>query len=169
MAHVEEYGDSGGSGQVDYSQYSHQELYNMVQTGSPGNLGGASADWTNHATTFSEAADLLNQGLGLQSEWQGTAAETFFAQVQSVANKAQNSADSATSTAAALSTASDALSTARSNMPAVPSELEQAAASVQNHIGIFGALDPLDDVGPPGDHDHDGAGELAVGPRFTQG
>ncbi|MBS2964980.1 PPE domain-containing protein, partial [Actinocrinis puniceicyclus] len=128
---------------TDYSNVSHQELYNYVQSGDPNAMSDTAQAWQSHATQLQEATQELQTNLtAIQSQWQGAAADTYFQHSQTVATKMQTHADNASNTSVAVTNTASALSWARGNMPSPPSWAEQQAANIDSNAatGIVAGL-----------------------------
>ncbi|HZU56879.1 MAG TPA: WXG100 family type VII secretion target, partial [Actinocrinis sp.] len=120
----------------NYSNTDHQTLYNYVQSGDPNAMNETAQAWQSHSTQLQEATQELQTNLtAIQSQWQGAAADAYFQQSQTVANKMQTHADNAANTSVAVTNTASALSWARENMPSPPTWLEQQAANIDSNWG----------------------------------
>ncbi|HEU5425867.1 MAG TPA: WXG100 family type VII secretion target, partial [Actinocrinis sp.] len=120
----------------DYNSADHQTLYNYVQSGDPNAMHDTAQAWQTHSTQLQDATQQLQTNLtAIQSQWQGAAADAYFQQSQTVANKMQTHADNAANTSVAVTNTASALSWARGNMPSPPTWLEQQAAKIDSSWG----------------------------------
>src|SRR5581483_6630854 len=120
----------------NYSNTDHQTLYNYVQSGDPNAMHETAQSWQTHSTQLQQATQELQSNLtAIQSQWQGAAADAYFQQSQTVANKMQTHADNAANTSVAVTNTASALSWARNNMPSPPTWLEQQAANIDSNAG----------------------------------
>ena len=121
---------------TDYSKMEHQQMYDFVQSGDPNAMNSTSQAWQSHSQAIQDATNGLQSNLtAIQSQWQGAAADAYFQQSQTVAQKMQTHADNASATSTAVGNTASALSWARSNMPEPPSWLEQKTADIDSSFG----------------------------------
>lgn len=121
-------GHGGGHGQdrpsdlgqkVDWMTYSHQQLWEMINTGVDLKAASsAQADWTTVAKALGEVQELLAKAIGQSSQaWEGESAELARQALESVEKWALNTSDHADNVAKCIATEIDHVQTAREMMP----------------------------------------------------
>ncbi|MEU4445020.1 PPE domain-containing protein [Actinosynnema sp. NPDC050801] len=104
---------------VDWMTYSHQQLWDMINTGVDLKAAGsAQADWAAVGNALGEVQSLLAKAIGQSSQaWTGESAERAREALESVEKWALNTSDHADNVAKCIATEIDHVQTAREMMP----------------------------------------------------
>lgn len=126
----------------EFTQKSHQELFDMVKKAEAQTLADTEREWVARSTELrSLAADLRTKAEGLRHCWSGTAANQFQTLASYLVERTGEVATKAESVASGAKSAFTALTTAKSEMPEPPPQWQVQA--VQNGKSAGWASSPV--------------------------
>ncbi len=112
-------GGGGWSPTTDFEQYSHAQLFDMVNGSSPASISSIANTLNSASTQIQSIADDLNTHLN-QLQWEGTAADSFRSWGRQVVQAVDDLAIFHNNAGLAVHTAGDTLSSVKAGMPPVP-------------------------------------------------
>ncbi len=120
------YGTTGWN--TDFDSFSHEQLVAMLEAGDAGTMTSTAANWrTASSEMYGGAGELGNQLEALRGEWEGEAADAYFAKMDALLRTMEDTARVADQMNRALNTASYYWSSAKGQMDQNPPLTEEEA------------------------------------------